>query len=409
MESMIKKLYAADLHEAGLLEIRSIIKLREILIINDRFHPLIYELQIGNRAAAPAAWISSMDAHVDVATVLENYLLDVTKVVETSQTLDRDVIVLQCEVPGFVGRGAGKMIELEPKNTHDAKETNRRIVSRCKKQCDMMQGRRLRHSNIVKFVGIYYRANTVPAPAPTLRLVTEFLPINLTSCIELYNSERHVRLPNAISYSILHDVAKAVSYIHSQAPPIIHRNLHSNNILLDENMTAKITDLGVAKILKHVKYPTRKPGRTEFMPPEAMMEKPKYDTSIDEFAYGVVIIHIFSGEWPVPKRPPSRSDLQEGITKQVVVTEAERRLEYLEKFSKDNPLKHLAEECINNDRNRRPHADEFVKRLSEVVKQTPASDHHRSEVREAVLPRIDSVKIKPGKINCRHHCSLYKS
>ena len=46
----------------------------------------------------------------------------------------------------------------------------------------------------------------------------EFLHVNLSACIEQYEV-----LPKEISYSILHDVALGLHYLHSQKPPIIHR------------------------------------------------------------------------------------------------------------------------------------------------------------------------------------------
>ena len=97
----------------------------------------------------------------------------------------------------------------------------------------------LRHPNIVQFLGVHFQQG-VRAPI----LVMEFLPTNLTSHIEQYNI-----LPTDVNCSILHDVALALRYLHSQTPPIIHRDLSSNNILLTPNMTAKISDFGNAKRL----------------------------------------------------------------------------------------------------------------------------------------------------------------
>ena len=48
-------------------------------------------------------------------------------------------------------------------------------------------------------------------------LVMEFLPTNLTYCIETYGT-----FPHEISYSILHDVGLGMHYLHNQVPPIIH-------------------------------------------------------------------------------------------------------------------------------------------------------------------------------------------
>ena len=98
---------------------------------------------------------------------------------------------------------------------------------RFKEECRLLS--QVRHPNIVQFLGVYFQQG-VQAPI----LVMEFLPTNLTSCIERYGI-----LPKEMNYSILHDVALGLCYLHSQTPPIIHRDLSSNNVLLTPNMTAK--------------------------------------------------------------------------------------------------------------------------------------------------------------------------
>ena len=110
-------------------------------------------------------------------------------------------------------------------------------VRRFEEECRLLS--QVRHPNVVQFLGVHFQQE-VPAPI----LVMDFLPTNLTSCIEQYGI-----LPKEISYSILHDVALGLCYLHSQTPPIIHQDLSSNNVLLTPNMTAKISDLGVARIL----------------------------------------------------------------------------------------------------------------------------------------------------------------
>ena len=64
-------------------------------------------------------------------------------------------------------------------------------------------------------------------------------------------------------------------------------------------MTAKISDLGVARILNltplQVSRMTQNPGTAAYMPPEVMIANPKYNTSIDVFSYGILMIHVLSG------------------------------------------------------------------------------------------------------------------
>ena len=270
--------------------------------------------------------------------------------------------VLELEYMGL--KCAGKKIHEVLLKQGDTSYCARRFEEECRLLSQV------RHPNIVQFLGVYFQQG-VRAPI----LVMEFLPTNFTSCIEQYGI-----LLKEISYSILHDVALGLCYLHSQYPPIIHRDLSSNNVLLTPNMTAKISDLGVARILNltplQVSRMTQTPGTPAYMPPEVMVANPKYDTSVDEFSYGIMMIHMFSGQWPEPQVGPIR--IEGG--KLIPVTEAERRELFLKAIEDGHPLMDLIHRCINNDPQLRPHAGEIIGQVSRVASQFPASFANRLEM-----------------------------
>ena len=240
-------------------------------------------------------------------------------------------------------------------------------VHRFEEECRLLS--QVRHPNIVQFLGVHFQEG-VTAPI----LVMEFLPTNLTSCIEQYGI-----LPKEVSYSILHDVALGLCYLHSQTPPIIHRDLSSNNVLLTANMTAKISDLGVARILNvnslQASRMTNNPGTPAYMPPEVMVADPTYDSSVDVFSYGIMMIHVFSGRWPEPQAGPNV--IQRGEL--VPLTEAERRGIFLQAIQDRNPLMDLIYRCIDNDPCARATANEIVRQLAEMVSQFPIAYSNRPE------------------------------
>ena len=104
----------------------------------------------------------------------------------------------------------------------------------------------LRHPNVIQFLGIYYP--TVAGDANRMRLpvmVMEMMADSLTSFVD-----KHEKIPVHIKYSIVHDVSLGLCYLHNHDPPIVHRDLSPNNVLLTAHHVAKISDLGVAKVIK---------------------------------------------------------------------------------------------------------------------------------------------------------------
>ena len=96
----------------------------------------------------------------------------------------------------------------------------------------------LHHSNLVQFLGFHYKLGSdVPI------LIMELLPISLTKYLE-----QNKMIPNRIKISILLDVSLGLYYLHKQTPPILHRDITDNNVLLTSDMKAKISDFGVSRI-----------------------------------------------------------------------------------------------------------------------------------------------------------------
>ena len=98
------------------------------------------------------------------------------------------------------------------------------------------------------------------------------------------------------NFSILLDVLYGLLHLHSQTPPIIHRDLTAANILVTCDMKAKIADLGISKILSELNpllasAQSALPGTLGYMPPEALVEEPQYGTKLDVFSFGVVSLY----------------------------------------------------------------------------------------------------------------------
>ena len=155
-------------------------------------------------------------------------------------------------------------------------------------------------------------------------------------------------------------------------------------------MTAKISDLGVARILNltplQVTHMTQTPGTPAYMPPEVMEANPKYDTSVDVFSYGAMMIHVFSGQWPEPQTGPVRTEPNGNM---IPISEAERREVLLEAIGNDHPLMDLILKCIHNHPRSRAHAREIVERLGIMMLQFSSSMTNRLD---GALSKIKDVE-----------------
>ena len=63
-------------------------------------------------------------------------------------------------------------------------------------------------------------------------MVMEMMADSLTSFVD-----KHEKIPVHIKYSIVHDVSLGLCYLHNHDPPIVHRDLSPNNVLLTAHLT----------------------------------------------------------------------------------------------------------------------------------------------------------------------------
>ena len=233
----------------------------------------------------------------------------------------------------------------------------RRLQDNFIRECDHCS--KLNHPNIVRFIGIYH-----PPQQLFPVMIMELMDESLTAYAEKPNISFKRRM------FILHDVAEGLGYLHSRNPPVIHRDLSPNNILLKHCSSfplAKIADLGVAKVInvedtKSKQYLTKAPGTVHFMPPEALEDDPQYDTSLDVFSYGGITLYTITGKWP----KPTALTKYDPVTRQPkAFSEVERRQQHLDKMTGEaEVLRPLVEACLDNDPVERP----SILELSEKIK-----------------------------------------
>ena len=220
---------------------------------------------------------------------------------------------------------------------------------------------RMRHPNIVQFMGVYYGPQR--DYGKELTLVMERLYLNLEDCLEQYkNIEMWVRV------SILLDISQGLLHLHSQG--IVHRDLTAANILLTTSFHAKIADLGVSRIINVHPLAASKqsmiPGTLGYMPPEALTEIPVYGSALDIFSFGVLILFVVLQEYP---QYYDNLVTPEGLIRKE--SHIQKRSKWINKLSSDNHFRQLICDCLQDVAERRPTTNNLNSSLIQIAEMYP--------------------------------------
>ena len=233
-----------------------------------------------------------------------------------------------------------------------------KVINDFIRECKILSA--LRHPNIVQFVGI----------SKDGRILMECVHSSLNDYIDKdIKALKHLNtLPLEQKLKILYEVALGLQYLHERDTPILHRDLTARNILLTNDLQAKIADLGQAIIKQHnhEQYLTQAPGVLCYMPPEVLKSNPKYDQSIDIFSFGVLILHTISEVLPAPELDAQILNDQSGDV-MGSRSEFERRPSSVSKLNTMPQLTSLVEQCLHNSAKHRPPVMLVVGRLALAI------------------------------------------
>ncbi|KAM7277959.1 hypothetical protein ACFE04_005093 [Oxalis oulophora] len=265
----------------------------------------------------------------------------------TTSRVDRifdDVDVGQCEIPWEdieigerIGLGSyGEVYHAEWNGTEVAvkkfldQDFSGAALAEFKSEMRIM--RRLRHPNIVLFMGAVTRP-------PHLSIISEYLPRGSLYQI-LHRPHCHIDDKRRIKMAL--DVARGMNCLHTSTPTIVHRDLKSPNLLVDQNWT--VCDFGLSR-LKHNTFLSSKStaGTPEWMAPEVLRNEPSNE-KCDVYSFGVILWEIATLRLPWSGMNPMQVVGAVGFQN--------RRLEIPQEV--DPLVAKIIMECWHHDPNARP-------------------------------------------------------
>ncbi|CAN1152225.1 Probable receptor-like protein kinase At5g18500 [Linum perenne] len=207
---------------------------------------------------------------------------------------------------------------------------------------------------------------------------------------------------------VLLGTAKALAYLHDAIEPkVVHRDIKSSNILIDDDFNAKVSDFGLAKLLgagkSHVT--TRVMGTFGYVAPEYANSGLLNEKS-DVYSFGVVLLEAITGRDPVDY---GRSSQEVNLVDWLKMMVGSRRSEEvvdpnIERRPSTRSLKRAlltALRCVDPDSEKRPKMGQVVRMLESEEYPIPREDRRQRRAQGG-----NSIETESQKENSDSDCPL---
>ncbi|EYU30284.1 hypothetical protein MIMGU_mgv1a000542mg [Erythranthe guttata] len=165
----------------------------------------------------------------------------------------------------------------------------------------------IRHRNLVRIIGCC--SNT-----EFKALILEYMPNGSLEKWLYYSKNRGLDLMQRLKIAI--DVALALEYLHHYHTfPVVHCDIKPSNVLIDEDMVARVGDFGISKLFDHgeVAVQTKTIATIGYAAPEYGTEG-KVSTKGDVYSYGVTLMEMFTGKRPTNEMFGGEMGLKEWVS-----------------------------------------------------------------------------------------------
>ncbi|CAJ2642452.1 unnamed protein product [Trifolium pratense] len=201
---------------------------------------------------------------------------------------------------------------------------------------------KLDHPNVTKFIGATMGSSE-------LQIQTEN---GLISLPKQYLLRRKLAFKVVIQLAL--DMARGLNYLHSQK--IVHRDVKTENMLLDKTREVKIADFGVARIeASNPNDMTGETGTLGYMAPEVLNGNP-YNRKCDVYSFGICLWEIYCCDMPYPDL--SFSEITSAVVRQNVRPEIPRCC--------PSSVANVMKKCWDANPDKRPEMDDVVAMLEAI-------------------------------------------
>ncbi|XP_024978300.1 serine/threonine-protein kinase STY13-like [Cynara cardunculus var. scolymus] len=220
---------------------------------------------------------------------------------------------------------------------------------------------KLDHPNVTKFIGATMGTSELNiqadnghfgVPRNSCCVVVEYLPGGALKSFLIKNRRRKLAFKVVMQLAL--DLARGLNYLHTKK--IVHRDVKTENMLLDKTRTLKIADFGVARVeASNPNDMTGETGTLGYMAPE-VLNGSAYNRKCDVYSFGICLWEIYCCDMPYPDL--SFSEVTSAVVRQNLRPEIPRCC--------PNSVATVMKRCWDANPDKRPEMDEVVAMLEAI-------------------------------------------